>query len=128
MRIKKNFLTFLAKSSEPPSENFEESGRDVCRVCVHVCSRGELNGVAMWLECRLNAGHVISSGLLSAPTAGQPLRWDPHGRQAVHLLSTPVIVEPGECGQRWTLRYRTVFKPQSGDVDLQFDVVPAAET
>ena len=93
-----------------------------------MCSRGELNGVAMWLECRLGASHSVTSGLLSAATAGQPLQWDRHSRQAVHLLSTPVIVEPGERGQPWTLRYRTVFKPQSGDVDLEFTVVPAAES
>jgi len=93
-----------------------------------VDSEGTCNGVAMWMECRLNSSHVITSGLLSAPTAGQQLHWDRHSRQAVHLLSTPVIVEPSVGGQRWTLRHRTVFKPQTGDVDLQFTLVPAAES
>ena len=97
-------------------------------MCVCVCSGGECNAVAMWMECRLNASDIVSSGLLSAASPGQPLHWDKHSRQAVHLLSTPVTVEPGERGQRWTLRYRTVFKPQTGDVDLLFSVIPAAES
>ena len=96
--------------------------------CVCVSSGAECNGVAMWMECRLNASQTVTSGLLSAPTPGQPLHWDRHSRQAVHLLSTPVIVEPSERGQRWTLRHRTVFRPLSGDVDVQFTVVPAAES
>jgi len=101
---------------------------DCMPVCLSVCSGGACNGVAMWMECRLNASHVITSGLLSAPAAGQRLQWDRHSRQAVHLLSMPVVVEANEHGQRWTLRHRTVFKPQSGDVDLQFTVVAAAES
>ena len=94
--------------------------RSVC-----VSSEGECNAVAMWMECRLNSGHTVTSGLLSPPTPGQPLQWDRHSRQAVHLLSTPVTVERG---QRWTLRHTTVFKPLSGDVDLQFSVLPAVES
>ena len=97
-------------------------------VCVCLCSEGTCNGVAMWMECRLNADHVITSGLTSPPTPGQRLHWDRHSRQAVHLLSTAVIVKHGEHGQRWTLRYRTVLKPQSGHVDLQFTVVPSSES
>ena len=95
---------------------------------VCVSSEGECNGVAMWMDCRLNTSHSVTSGLLSAPTPGQPLHWDKHSRQAVHLLSTPVTVEASEHGQRWTLRYRTVFQPESGDVDVQLTVVPAAES
>jgi len=92
-----------------------------------VCSGGTCNGVAMWMECRLNSNHVVTSGLLSAPSPGERLDWDRHSRQAVHLLSTPVIVEPSVGGQRWTLRHRTVFRPHTGDVNLQFTLVPAAE-
>lgn len=93
---------------------------------VELTSEGECNGVAMWMESRLNTAETITSGLLSAATPGQPLHWDRHSRQAVHLLSTPVIVEPSDRRHRWTLRHRTSYSPASGDVDVEFTVVPSA--
>jgi hypothetical protein len=78
------------------------------------------------MEYRLDLDNVVTSGLLSAPVDGQTLQWDPHTRQAVHLLPSLVDVDP-TSGTSWNLRHRVVFKPRSGDFDFEFSLTPMIE-
>jgi protein arginine N-methyltransferase 7 len=94
---------------------------------VELTGHGRCNGVAVWMEYRLDMDHSVSGGLLAPPVEGQPLRWDPHTRQAVHLFKVPVDIDSSNAGQRWCLKHRTVFTPRSGDIDFEFSLIPAAE-
>jgi len=67
----------------------------------------------------------VSTGLIGAPVDGHSLRWDPHTRQGVHLFKYPVDVNSTET-DRWSLRHHVTFKPQSGDIDFEFFLVPTA--
>ena len=90
--------------------------------CIY--SQGRCNGVALWMEYRLNHDHVVSSGLLSDPIDGCKLQWDPHTRQGVHLFPSPTDIDPAS-ETSWTLRHHVMFKPRSGDFDFEFTLIPS---
>ena len=81
-----------------------------------------MNAVVVWMDFNLSKDLTIGTGLTAPPKDSQHLQWDPYTKQAVHLLRTPIKVDNTKEGQKWRLRYKTVFRPSTGDFEFEFHV------
>ncbi len=86
-------------------------------------SSGSCTGVAVWIEYRLDKDTVVSAGLLEPPQFGQSLQWSPYHQQAVQLFPQPHTVDISQSGPaKWRLKHKLVFKPGTGEMNIQFAV------
>ena len=88
-----------------------------------VFSCGWVHAVVVWIDFNLSKDVKISTGLISPPKDNTALEWDPHTKQAVHLLRTPIKVDTTKEGAKWRLKYKAVFRPSFGDFEFDFDVI-----
>ena len=86
------------------------------------CRSGSLNGIAVWMDYHLDSTVTHSNGLTQTPHVSMPLQWYPHTRQAVHLFPRPTQI-PQDSDKKWKIKYKVVFKPNSGEFEFDFQPV-----
>lgn len=78
---------------------------------------GTCNGIALWIDWKLDDDVIISSGPQESIKSGAQVIWDPHTKQGVHLLKTIKSVKSKD-----TLSWSFDFKPNEGLMKFEFHV------
>ncbi|XP_043471337.1 protein arginine N-methyltransferase 7 isoform X2 [Leptopilina heterotoma] len=78
---------------------------------------GSCNGIALWIDWKLDNDIIISSGPQEIIKPGEPIIWDQHIKQGVHLLKNTKIVKSKD-----TLSWSFDFKPKEGFMKFEFHV------
>ncbi|XP_051157383.1 protein arginine N-methyltransferase 7 [Leptopilina boulardi] len=78
---------------------------------------GTCNGIALWIDWKLDDDVIISSGPQESIKSGAQVIWDPHTKQGVHLLKNIKSVKSKD-----TLSWSFDFKPNEGLMKFEFHV------
>lgn len=104
------------KSKQKNNTHFYE-----CFIFILYNRSGSCNGIALWVDWKLNGDDDPKSTVSSGPCAkveiGKFIDWDYHSRQGVHLLPHAHPVLPNKV-----LICDTTFLPDDGNIYFKFDI------
>ncbi|XP_064536139.1 protein arginine N-methyltransferase 7 isoform X1 [Drosophila montana] len=109
----------LAEPQQLLSVNFANFGVEQHNQgCLELTTKGNCNGVALWVDWQLAASNssksIVSSGPLEPVVPGQFVKWDMFVRQGVHFTS--------QTDNQTHLHWSTTFRPLLGELSFNFSL------